>query len=275
MTASSTTTGGRRKLIIGAVLAALVLLGGAYVASYFIAGNRTGSQASVAGVDVGGMTGDEARQHLEAELGPLYAKPIVVSHGEVSVEIDPAEAGLAVDYDQAVTDVGGGFSWNPVTIFRNFTGGVQVEEVPLAIDRDALLEALTSVAEDFSRPSSDAAVAYVDGAVQRTESVDATELDTQGSADEIIEAFEAQETQAEAALDTVAPAVTSDMVDEIVESYAEPAISGPVTITTGEQSFEITPAQIAQATTFKATKDGFVPETDGEKLLELTGLKAS
>ena len=53
------------KLIaIGAIIGVIVLLGGAYVASYFVAGNQLPAKASVDGVDIGGLSPTQAEQKL-------------------------------------------------------------------------------------------------------------------------------------------------------------------------------------------------------------------
>lgn len=63
------------KIVIGTIVGLLVLVGGAYVASYFVAGNQVPAQASADGVAIGGLSPEQARQKLETELSPSSMSP--------------------------------------------------------------------------------------------------------------------------------------------------------------------------------------------------------
>lgn len=251
------------KIAIG--VGAAVLLGGGYVASSFIAGNQLPAQASVEGVSIGGMSPDQALETLRAELGPVVEAPITLTAGERSVLLAPADSGLTADYDATVEEAGGGFSWNPVRIISTLVGG---EEVPLVrvIDAEALTASLESVADRFLVPGVDADLAFVDGAVARTEAVAAQHLDVEATAAAVEASFLAGQSTAEAATVAEPPAVTDAMVEEAVTAYADPILSGPVTLTHRTASMDIEPATIAAMTTFQVVDGKLVPEFDAEGL---------
>lgn len=259
------------KWALGAFVTVLVLLGGVYVAAYFIAGNQVPAKAEVEGVAIGGMSPQDARSTLEAELGPRYAEPIVLtsSLGD-SAEIDPAEAGMTVDFEQAVADAGGGFSWNPLDIYSTLTGGGPVD-LPLVVDQDQVRASVEAVAPEFAVDAVDATLDYEDARIVRTDGEDAAALDVDATTPKVEEAFLERQFQAEAELTFTPPTITTQMVQQKVDEFAAPAISGPITVTVGEEgSVRITPEQIADAITLRATPEGFEHEVDTDSILEAT-----
>ncbi|MCC2593516.1 VanW family protein [Tessaracoccus sp. OS52] len=271
MSKSNKPGGSARKWVLGAIVGLLVLLAGAYVAAYFIAGNQIPAKAEVEGVAIGGLSAAQAEEKLRAELEPKYAAPIAVTGpDDVVVELPPLENGFRLDYEGAIRDAGGGFSWNPADILNVFNGGGPVELRKL-VDTEVLDKSLQAHADKFMTEGKDATLAYVDGEIARTDSVNATALDAAATSEDVAEAFESRDLEVEATLTETPPKITTEMVDEAVATVAAPAISGPVTIKAGEGSFEITPAQIAEVTTLAFDENGaFSHSFDTDRLLELT-----
>lgn len=262
--------GGATKWIIGSLAGLVVLVGGAYVASYFIAGNHVPAKASVDGVAIGGLAPDEAVTKLRAELDPKYAAPITVADPTGrSVEIKPLESGFALDYEAAVRDSGGGFSWNPIDIIDTFTGGGAVD-LPKLVDQAKVRDTVAATAATFATEAKDATIAYEGTEVVTTESVSATELDADATATAVVEAFNSGAASATATLKETEPEVTTAEVEEAKQTVAAPAVSGPITITGGAGSFAITPEQIAAATTLSFDGGTFSRTTDAAKLFEAT-----
>ena len=80
----------------GIGLAALALL---YVVVAVVVGRQVPSTASVHGVDVGGLSRDEAVSRLEQQLAGVGTAEIVVTLGTTgrTFTLKPAEAGLSLD----------------------------------------------------------------------------------------------------------------------------------------------------------------------------------
>ena len=253
------------KIAIGVGAGAVVLLGGAYVASYFVAGNQLPAQASVEGVAIGGLTPGEAADVLRAEFGPALKEPIALTAATMSAPLVPAESGLGADFEATVREAGGGFSWNPAVIVNNLTGG---EDVPLVrtVDDAALSGAVEAVADSFTVEGVDATLAFVDGAVARTEAVEAQRLDVEGTTEAVKGAFLAGRDAAEAVAVSEPPAVTDAMVDEAVAAYATPILSGPVTLTYKTATMDLAPATIAGVTTFALVDGKLAPVIEAEAL---------
>lgn len=257
------------KIIIGSVTGAVLLVGGAYVASYFVAGNQVPAEASASGVDIGGLSPELARERLAAELDPKLAEPITISAGAVSTEIIPAEAGLGFDYDATVQAAGGGYSWNPVDIFDTLTGGESVDVVR-TVDEAALKAAVEEKAPLFAVDGVDATVAFDAGQIVRTEATDALVLNVEETAATTQAAFMEEKGNVEATLEATPPAVTDAMVDDVVTNFAEPLISGPVVLTHGDQQMEISPGSLAEAATLQVQGDEIVGSLDTATLYEQT-----
>jgi hypothetical protein len=139
----------RRALIItGSVGALLLVLAatGLVVASsradQIIAGVR------VEGVDVGGLEAADARDALQALVASRSAQGVSFVHAGVTFEIDPVEAGVAVDIDGLVDDAldagrtGAFFSDRRSALF-----GSDIElELVIALDEDAITARIAEIA---------------------------------------------------------------------------------------------------------------------------------
>lgn len=247
----------------------MVVLGGGYVASYFIAGNQVPAKASVEGVAIGGMSPSQATEILRAELGPKVDAPLTLSAGPMSVPLEPAEIGLSADFDATVRAAGGGFSWNPVEIFTTLAGGEEVALIRV-VDDAALTDAVSAVADNFTVEGVDASLGFENGRIARTEAVAAQEMDADATATAVEEAFLAGRGNVQAVTTERAPAVTDAMVDEAITTYAEPLLSGPVTLTHKNASMQIAPGSLAEVTTFSVVDGALQPQIDGPALFEAT-----
>lgn len=88
--------------MVAVVATVVVLLGGLYLVGYLLAGDNLPKDAEVSGVAVGGSSREAAIAKLTSELGPRAAKPIEVTVNGKPAEVDPAAAGLEVDYAKSV-----------------------------------------------------------------------------------------------------------------------------------------------------------------------------
>lgn len=270
------------KIGIGVAIGLVAVVGGGYVASYFIAGNQLPAHASVDGVDIGGMSPQEARHTIEKKLAAKAKTPITLVSGSMSVTMKPAAAGLGVDYQETIKEAGGGFSWNPVDIIANFSGGSEVSLVR-TVDEAKLKAAVIAKKDTFTTEAVDATLAFKSGQVARTDGENATVLDVDAAVKAAADGWRAGKKSVQAPLTEQEPAVTTAMVDEAVKSFADPLVSGPVTLTVGDEEMQISAGSLAEAASFTA-KDGklvgsldddlLFKDTEQErKSLKLTGAK--
>ena len=257
------------KIVIGTIVGLLVLVGGSYVASYFVAGNQVPAQASADGVAIGGLSPEQARQKLETELSPKLNEPITLNAGSVSTDLVPAESGLGFDYDATVRAAGGGHSWNPADIYETLTGG-QAVEVVRTVDDEALRSAVEAKAPEFAVDGVDATVKLEGGKVVRTDATDARAMNVEETTATAKAAFEEGKGNVDVSVDTTPPAVTNAMVDDVVTNFVDPLLSGPVVLTHGEDRMEIAPGSLAEAATLQVQGDKIVGSLDTAALFEQT-----
>ncbi|RRD05794.1 hypothetical protein EII34_06195 [Arachnia propionica] len=264
-------SGSARKWLIGGGVGLVVLLGGGYVAAHFAAGDKVPANANVAGVAIGGLSPAEAEEKLRSELAGRHTEPITLTDDAGNeVSLDPESSGLSVDWAASVTEAGGGASWNPLDIAKTLFGGGESKLV-LAVDEQALRSELENSSGTFLKAGAEATLGFEGGQIVRTESEDSSVLDVEATAKAVSEAFRQGQQKVTVTLVHEAPAVTTAMVDQAVADFAEPALSGPVQVTVGDNgTFAVAPEHIAGATTFGVEGDRLVPHLDPKKLFELT-----
>jgi hypothetical protein len=127
---------------MGAVLLALAAI---YVVDLLLTGGDIERGTSIAGVVVGGLTPEEATAVLNAQVLPLYGRPVTVDvHGEPT-SLDPVAAGLTPDVAGSVA-AAGERSANPITRLTSF---FRSSDLPLAvgIDQATLTASLSAIAQ--------------------------------------------------------------------------------------------------------------------------------
>ncbi len=267
---------GRRRgriaaLVLGAVV--LVLLGG-YLVGYLIAGDRLPRDARVAGVAVGGLDPGAAVERLRQELGDRAARPIAVTVGGTKSQVDPAAAGLGVDYEQSVARAGGGRSLDPRAIWQVLTGGSDTDPV-LTQDAARLDRAVTALAAEVDRPARDAGLRYEGTTVQTRAAVDGIALSRTDAPAALRRAYLGSGGAVALKADLTPAAVTTAEAKRVAADFARPAVSGPVTVDAGRRSFEVTPKMIARSVVFAAADGTLTGRLDPDKLRDSADAAAS
>ena len=73
-----------------------------YLVGYLMAGDKLPKNAQISGIAVGGLSRTAAIDKLSTELGRRAAEPIDVTVDGQATEVQPAAAGLTVDYEASV-----------------------------------------------------------------------------------------------------------------------------------------------------------------------------
>jgi lipoprotein-anchoring transpeptidase ErfK/SrfK len=153
-----------RKLQIAVVLLIAVMLMAA-VGAYAWDNSRSDQIAegvTIGGVDVGGMTGDEARKMVDSELVEPLRKHVVVEFEGVKYQLSPEKLEVAADVDGMVDRAldesrEGGL---PTRVWRYATGGeVDVAISPqITYSGQALTEFIDKVAAEVNREPVNASI---------------------------------------------------------------------------------------------------------------------
>lgn len=257
----------RRGLWLGLLGGTLVVLGGAYGIGYALSGQVIPPNTTIEGVQVGRLTAAEAESKLRTELADRSVAPLtLVGDAEHRLERTPAEFGLSVDYAASVAAAGAQKSLNPLDIWNSLTGG-HAHDAVLVRDATLLEGAAAELGQQVNRDPVSAALVFEEGQPVVKEATVGIVLDAPATVDALADAY-LSATLADAVLDEVAPEVTTEEAELTLAEFARPAVSGPVTITAGERTFDVTPAMIAASLTFSPSDGVLAPELNPAKLME-------
>jgi vancomycin resistance protein YoaR len=247
----------------------LAVLGGAYLAIHYAAGDKLPANAVVAGVNVGGLTPPEAQAQLRGVLEPVAIEDLTIYYQDKKVVVTPDDISLEVDYQGSLKQAGGGEeSWNLVENLNQLFGG-EVFEAIVHYDAAGLQVKLSELADQVNREPVDATLAIVDGKPEVSDGVDGLTLDEAASA-QVFDDGLLHTRMFGAVVKVTEPDVTTDEAKGISTSVATPAISAPVTVQVGDQGkLKITKEVIAATLAFEPKDGTLVPVFDSEKLNSL------
>jgi vancomycin resistance protein YoaR len=255
----------KRRIVAIALGCVLAALGTAYVVGLVVAGDRLPKHTTVEGVAVGGLDPTEAVDLLTKAIEPIATEAVPVTVAGEPDELDPADAGLTVDYQASIDAAGGGGSLDPRHIYRVLTGGSETPAV-VRVDHDRLTAAVGDLADEHDRQPRNASLSYDGSAVVAQDSVPGMTVDTGTSASVLAEAYPTA-TAVPIPVTMAEPDITTAEVDALVGDFAKPAVSAPVVVKAGRAgSFRVTPSMIGSAISFEPADGTLAPKLDAEGL---------
>ncbi|MFC5724546.1 VanW family protein [Streptomyces gamaensis] len=258
----------RRAALAGG--AAVLGAGGLYLTGLLTTGDTAPDRTRVRGVDIGGLDQAAAQQKLDKHLGDSRTAPVKVRVGDRTDVIDPNTAGLSFDSRataaRAVNSEIGPFS----VIGRLFgAGGGEVEPVT-RLDEDKAREALAQLARKHDQKVQEGTVSFAKGKPQVTEARVGRALDTGRALGTLRSAYLAPDSNpVELPTRTTSPKTDKDKTERALREFAQPAMSGPVTLTTGGKRIGIAPSVLGKYLKLQADDSGELrAELDSEGLLK-------
>ncbi len=265
---------GRSKLVLLGV-GVVVLGGGVYGAGLLMNHSDVPKGTTVLGVDIGGGTRDDAVKKLNDAFGDRMNKAIQLSVDGDTVSLKPDQAGLQFD-SQATVRAAAGSDYNPVSVVGSLFGNKRVIDPVMPVDGEKLRAALEreaggtgSATEGTIKFESGKAVA-VYGKTGKGIAI--------GQSTEAVE--EAYRTQVETGKSnpvkvpttTRQPTISKAEVDAMMKKFAEPAMSGIVTVRAGTAEIRFSPENsLWKFLGVKAVDGKLVDTYDLEALKELYG----
>ena len=238
----------------------------AYLLLALVVGRQVPTAASVEGIDVGGLSREEAVAGLEQQLAGAATAPIVVSLGSTgrSVSIRPADAGLALDIPGTLDGVAG-ISLNPVSVWQHLTGTMD-RRVLTTVDDPRLTAAVTAVVREAEVAPRDGAVSFANGRATGVAAVTGVTVPVDPLVRQVAAAYP-RSTAVIAEVTLTPPSVTQDEVEAALTSFARPAMSGPVTLVAGTATTTLAPDRFGTALSMApAAEGGLSPVVDKAKL---------
>lgn len=256
-----------RKVLLGVGIA-LVLLGGAYVGAAYYLGDKVPQDTTVAGVDISGMTADEAVETLEGQLADVVVAPIPVQMGDGTTTIEPAAAGLELD-SRATVDGVTGFALQPSVVFGHLFGLGELDPV-VVVDEAALDEAVTTAGTELDVAPVDGAIEFSDGEAEVvTKPEDGLAVDVEASTELLRTQWLTGQRPFELPSATTEPTIDDAAIDAAMTDIVDPLLSGPVTVTLNDDETELSPGQLAAAATLEPDGSSLVLALDGDRLAKV------
>ncbi|MGW6587647.1 hypothetical protein [Streptomyces globisporus] len=243
--ASAPAKKGRSKLVLLGV-AAVVLLGIAYGAGLLLNHAEVPKGTTVLGVDIGGGTKEEAVTKLEAALGERAKAPMTLSVDGKEEKLDPEKAGLTLDSQETVRGAAGS-DYNPVSVIGSLFGGERPADPVIPVDEEKLGVALTDLA-GASGSANDGTIRFEPNKAVAVPGKPGKTLDAGQSLISVRDAYRAQVQTGKAnvvelPVTTSEPTITQAELNRAMKEFAEPAMSGLITIKAGPKQIQFGPAR--------------------------------
>lgn len=251
-----------RAVWIGAA-AGVVLAFGAYLVAALQSGFTAPAGTTVAGVDIGGLTREEAQRALEQAVGPTARKRLRLVALDQTFIVRPAAAGLTLD---AAASVAPAFhhTWNPIDLVGRILGGDGHPAV-VAVDEAALAAQTSSIADALAVAPVEPMLEIVDGEPVLTVGKAGRSLDQAATAESLIDAVLVKRAPVQATVVKVEPSVTPQAQAEAM-TLARAAVSAPVAVRAGKVTANIPATAIGRALSFTVVDGALVPSLDGAVL---------
>ncbi|MDF6019024.1 hypothetical protein [Streptomyces sp. JH34] len=256
---------GRSKLVLlGAGV--FVLFGVAYGAGLLMNHSEVPKGTTVLGVDIGGGTKEEAVTKLDAALGKRAQTPLRLSVDGKEQKLDPDKAGLTLDSQETVRGAAGS-DYNPVSVIGSLFGGARSADPVIPVDEEKLGVALTDLA-GVAGSSNDGTIKFEPNKAVAVPGKSGKSLDVNRSMISVRDAYRAQVQTGDPALVELPvaasePTITKAELDRAMKEFAEPAMSGLITVKAGAKSIDFGPARsLPQILSMKPVDGKLVPVYD-------------
>ncbi|MFE3515137.1 hypothetical protein [Streptomyces sp. NPDC059166] len=253
---------GRSKLVLlGA--GAVVLVGVAYGAGLLMNHSEVPKGTTVLGVDIGGGTKEEAVTKLEAAFGKRAQAPLKLSVDGKAEELDPAKAGLTLDSQETVRGAAGS-DYNPVSVIGSLFGGARPADPVIPVDEEKLGLALNDLA-GTAGTATDGTIKFEPNKAVAVPGRTGQSLDVDRSMVSVRDAYRAQVQTGKASVVELPvasrePTITKAELDRAMKEFAEPAMSGLVTIKAGPKQIDFGPARsLPQILSMKPVDGKLIP----------------
>ncbi|WBO64051.1 hypothetical protein [Streptomyces camelliae] len=225
---------GRSKLVLlGAGV--VVLAGGAYGAGLLMNHTDVPKGTTVLGLDIGGGTRDDAVKKLDDAFGSRVNKPLKLTVDGRTVTLTPGNAGLQFDF-QATVSKAATSDYNPVHVIGSLFGQKRVIAPEMPVDEEKLQAALQQ-AGGGSGLSTDGTIKFEAGKAVAVYGRAGKGIDAAQSTQAVEQAYRTlieTGTANPVAVPTTTrqPTVSNAEVDREMKEFAQPAMSGKVTVMT-------------------------------------------
>ncbi|MGH3940706.1 MAG: VanW family protein [Pseudonocardiaceae bacterium] len=246
----------RRGVIVAAVLLGLFVL--VYGLDVAMSRGEVPRGVTVAGVDIGGMERSVAEQRLREQIEPRLTQPVPVQAGDVEVKLDPAQAGLMLDWPGTLDQAG----QQPLNPWTRLTSLFTEHEVGVVTsgDRDVLTTALQGLLPQIDRPATEGTIRFEGSRPVPVEPMPGQRLDLETATDLLLTEW-ARGGAVRVPVEMLPVNTTSDGIQAALRDVVEPAVSGPVAVPGEGGEAVLTPEVTAAALRFAPDDRGGLTTT--------------
>ena len=228
---------------LAGALIPLAVLAAAYLGLVVWAGDRVPSRTSVRGVEIGGLDEAAAVARLQAELGGLATRPLELTADGDSTRLVPADAGLGLDLAASVDRLTGR-TFEPGALWRKVRGGGGEHPVVTTRDDAQLEAAVTEAVKAFNRPLAEGSVTFGPAGAELALPTIGRSVDPDPVTELVAARWLAGGSIAVTAT-AQPPKVTAEALQGFYDQVAEPATSGPLSLTVGDRAVSLPVARLA------------------------------
>ena len=253
-------------LVAAAVFGALVVV---YGVDLLLSNGEVPRGVTVAGVEVGGESHADAERILRDRLEPRMKEPVKVHAGDVDATVNPADAGLTIDWAATLAQAGDQ-PYNPIT---RLTSLFTTREVGVATTKDdkKLSAAVEGLRPKIDREPAEGTVRFEGITPVAVDPKPGQKLDVPGAEKVLVDSW-ASGKAVKLPVAVTEVKTTAAGVREAVDQIAKPAVAGPVVIRGEGKDATLEPAVIAGALVFQpAEKGGLTATIDQNKLVGAVG----
>jgi vancomycin resistance protein YoaR len=250
---------GRRRIRIVPIL--LLTLAAVLIALYAVGVAMTRGKiqhgTSIGGVNIGGKTVAQAKALLRSQLEAKAETPIPVTADELKTTIVPAQAGMTLDIDKSVAQIGAA-SLSPASILKGFAKGTS-HQLVLDVDKAKLNATIAAIAAKVDRPVSEGTISYKGVTPVAVNPVIGRTVDKAKAAAAVEARFRSLATGPAIAfpVTTTNPKTSQAQIDAALTQAAQ-AVAGPLHLTYTTTTVDVPPETLAAALTWTAQADGSV-----------------
>jgi vancomycin resistance protein YoaR len=256
----------RAGIIAGSVLGVFVAL---YAVDLLVSQGDVPRGVTVAGVDVGGLKRAAAEERLRDQIEPRLVRPLTVRAGEVTATIDPARAGLRLDWASTL-DQAGAQPVNPFTRLASFFTSREVGVVTHA-DKAQLVNTLENLRAQTDREPVEGSIRFEGATPIPVAPRQGQRLKVDDAAIAVLSDW-ASGRPVELPVQATPVTVSAEAVQTALTQLAQPAVSAPVLIRGDGADATVSPAAIAAALRFEPAGGGTLAmKVDNAKIVEAAG----
>ena len=218
---------------------------------------------TVSGVDVSGLSQEQAAEKLQTELADELSQPLTLTAGGGEVSVDPASVELAVDTDASLEGLTGFTLW-PQKIISRLHGSEHAAVTTL--NTELLTQTLEDALPEMSQGAQSATVTLDGTEITVTGATAGEGLDIPTAVDQLAEQWPLGAETLPLPEGEAEPAITDAEAASFVDGTLTPLLAEQTTVTYGEGSFTLSAAEIAELATITTEGGELGVELDAAQL---------